>query len=417
MSARPLFEVADVFHKFGAQFLARHGATLLPEQRRVMRAIESCRTAALGGHVEACDACDHQRIAYNSCGNRHCPKCQSLERARWVEARCADLLPVPYFHVVFTLPSQIARLALQNKKVVYGILFAATAETLTSIAADPTHLGARIGILAVLHTWGQTLTHHPHLHCIVPGGGLSLDRSHWICSRKRFFVPVHVLSSRFRTLFLDMLKAAFRREDLTFHGQLAHLADPAVFGRFIASQRKLSWVVYAKRPFGGPEQVLKYLGRYTHRVAISNHRITHIGDKTVSIRSKDYKDHRREKLLTLTADEFIRRFLLHVLPSGFHRIRCYGFLANAHRATNLALIRRLLGVTEPPADRLAHCRTTAETVEVLNGAPADRCPKCHTGRIRIIERILRPPRFAAPTLNLPGLRAAPTPRSRLPDSS
>jgi hypothetical protein len=408
VSARPLFEVADVFRKFEAPFLARHGATLLPEQRRVMLAIESCRTAVLGGHVEACDACDHHRIAYNSCGNRHCPKCQSLERARWVEARSADLLPVPYFHVVFTIPEEVAHLALQNKKVVYGILFAATAETLISIAADPKHLGAHIGLLAVLHTWGQTLTHHPHLHCIVPGGGLSPDRSTWISCRKGFFVHVKVLSRRFRTLFLVNLKAAFRRGDLTFHGQLADLADPALFARFIARQRKLKWVVYAKSTFGGPEQVLKYLGRYTHRVAISNHRITNISDSHVSFRWKDYKDRGREKIMTLTADDFMGRFLLHVLPSGFHRIRCYGFLANACRAKSLALIRQLLGVTDPPANRLEHCRTAAEALEVLTGASVDRCPKCKSGRMRIIERIPRPDAFAPPPpLNEPWLLTAP----------
>lgn len=395
MSRRPPFEVADVFHRFAADYIAKYGATLLPEQRHVMRAIECCRTAALGGHVEACDACDHLRIAYNSCGNRHCPKCQSLERARWVEARSADLLPVPYFHVVFTLPSEIAHLALQNKTVVYGILFAATAKTLTMIAADPKHLGARIGLLAILHTWGQTLTHHPHLHCIVPGGGLSADRSRWIrCRSKRFFVSVRVLSRLFRRLFLEELEASFRRGKLVFHGQLAHLADPEVFGRFIVSQRNLRWVVYAKRPFGGPGRVLKYLGRYTHRVAISNHRITNISDSTVTIRWKDYNDHDCEKLMTLTVDEFIRRFLLHVLPSGFHRIRCFGFLANSCRAASLALIRRLLGVTVPPANRLEHCRTAAETLEVLTGDSIDRCPNCQSGRMRIVETIPRP-RFAS----------------------
>lgn len=409
MSARPLFEVADVFHRFGADYRTRHGATLLPDQRRVMLAIESCRTSALGGHVEACDACDHHRIAYNSCGNRHCPKCQSLERVRWVEARSADLLPTHYFHVVFTLPEEIAHLALQNKKVVYGILFAATAKTLTSIASDPKHLGAHIGLLAVLHTWGQTLTHHPHLHCIVPGGGLSPDRSRWIRCRKRFFVHVHVLSDRFRTLFLEELKAAFRRGDLVFHGQLSHLADPSLFARFVASQRRLRWIVYAKRPFGSPDRVLKYLGRYTHRVAISNHRITHISDSHVSIRWQDYKDHGSEKIMTLTVDEFIRRFLLHVLPSGFHRIRCYGFLANACRAANLDIIRRLLGVTDPPINRLEHCRTANEILEVLTGHPIDRCPKCHTGRMRIVEIIPDTSRFASSFPTVPSLLAEPRP--------
>lgn len=401
MSARPRFEVADVFQRFGAQFLACFAASLLPEQRRVMQAIESCRTSALGGHVEACDACDHRRNAYNSCANRHCPKCQSLERVRWVEARSADLLPTHYFHVVFTLPEQVAHLALQNKRVVYGILFAATAETLISIASDPKHLGARIGLLAVLHTWGQTLTHHPHLHCIVPGGGLSPDRSHWIRCRKRFFVPVRVLSWRFRTLFLEKLKAAFHRGDLVFHGQLSPLTDPSLFARFVARQRSLKWVVYAKRPFGSPDRVLKYLGRYTHRVAISNHRITDISDSHVSIRWKDYSDHGREKILTLTVDEFIRRFLLHVLPSSFHRIRSYGFLANSCRAANLDIIRRMLGVAVPPINRLEHCRTANDILEVLTGHPIDRCPKCHNGRMLIIEIIPSPSRFASQFLTLP----------------
>jgi len=415
VSARPLFEVADVFHRFGADYRTRHDATLLPEQRRVMLAIENCRTSALGGHVEACDACDHRRIAYNSCGNRHCPKCQSLERVRWVEARSADLLPTHYFHVVFTLPAEVAHLALQNKRVVYGILFAATAETLTSIASDPRHLGARIGLLAVLHTWGQTLTHHPHLHCIVPGGGLSPDRSRWIRCRRGFFVPVKVLSRRFRTVFLEMLNAAFRHGDLVFHGLLSDLADPAIFARFISRQRSLKWVVYAKRSFGSPERVLKYLGRYTHRVAISNHRITNISDSHVSIRWKDYNDHGREKILTLTIDEFIRRFLLHVLPSGFHRIRCYGFLANACRAKSLVIIRRLLVVTDPPANRLEHCRTTNDILEVLSGDAADRCPRCHTGRMRIIEIIPRLPRFASLFPNVTSPLADP--QSVLLDSS
>ena len=415
MSARPRFEVADVFHKFGAQFLARFGASLLPVQRRVMRAIESCRTAALGGHVEACDACGHRRNAYNSCANRHCPKCQSLERVRWVEARSADLLPTHYFHVVFTLPEEIAHLALQNKRVVYGILFAATAETLFSIASDPKHLGARIGLLAVLHTWGQTLTHHPHLHCIVPGGGLSADRSRWIRCRKRFFLPVKVLSWRFRTLFLDMLTAAFRRGDLSFHGQLSHLADPALFARFVARQSNLKWVVYAKRTFGSPERVLKYLGRYTHRVAISNHRITDISDSHVSFRWRDYNDHGSEKIMTITVDEFIRRFLLHVLPSGFHRIRSYGLLANSCRAANLDLIRRLLGVTVPPTNRLEHCRTANQILEVLTGLPTDRCPKCLNGRMRIIEIIPSLSRSAASCLTVPSQLAEPQ-RIRL-DSS
>ena len=394
MTPRPPHEVADVFRQYGASFRASHGAALLPEQRRVMRAIESCRTAALGGHVEACDACHLKRTAYNSCGDRHCPKCQSLERARWLEARQADLLPVPYFHVVFTIPAEVASIALQNKRALYGILFAATAETLTTIAADPRHLGARIGFLTVLHTWGQNLLHHPHIHSIIPGGGLSADRLRWIPSRKRFFLPVRVLSKLFRRLFLEKLDAAFRRGDLGFHGQLAHLADPSTFAALLADLRRPRWVVYAKPPFGGPKQVLAYLGRYTHRVAIANHRIVGIDDGAVTFRWKDYRDGER-KLMTLDAPEFIRRFLLHTLPTGFHRIRSYGILANAHRADNLTVARRLLGVIEPPTNRLEHCRTAAETVEVLTGVSLDRCPRCTTGRMHVIELIPKPQRFAA----------------------
>jgi len=316
-------EVADVFRRHGAEYRQAHAGTLGRAQLRVMRAIELCRTAALGGHVEQCDACAHRRVAYNSCRNRHCPKCQALARALWLEARKADLLPVPYFHVVFTLPEPIAAIALQNKRVVYDILFRSTAATLRTIAADPRHLGAEIGFVAVLHTWGQTLQHHPHLHCIVPGGGLAPDGQHWVACRPGFFLPVRVLSSLFRRLFLESLDQAFQAGELVFRGSLIDLNDAKCFAEHLRAARGIDWVIYAKRPFGGPEQVLDYLGRYTHRVAIANSRLTGIGDSTVSFDWKDYRHHDRRKVMTLDAHEFIRRFLLHVLPDGFQRIRHY----------------------------------------------------------------------------------------------
>ena len=288
-----------------------------------MSAIERCRTAALGGHVEQCDACGHQRIAFNSCRDRHCPKCQSLTRAQWLEDRRAELLPVEYFHVVFTLPQEIAAIAYQNKAMVYDLLFRATAETLRAIAADPKHLGAEIGFIAILHTWGQNLLHHPHLHCVVPGGGLSPDGQHWIACRPGFFLPVRVLSRLFRRRFLTMLQQAFAAGSLTFHNALAKLTDPRAFARYLAPTARAEWVVYAKPPFGGPQRVLEYLGRYTHRVAIANSRLLAMDERSVTFRWKDYraKGKTRHKAMTLSPQEFMRRFLLHVLPGGFHRIR------------------------------------------------------------------------------------------------
>src|SRR6266700_1554781 len=324
--SRPALEVADIFRQHGPAFRTTHA--LSPEQRRVMRAIEACRTSVLGGHLDQCDACGFQRVSYNSCRNRHCPKCQSLAKARWLEARLADLLPVPYFHVVFTLPEQLASVALQNKRVVYNILFSAVAETLRTLAADPKHLGAEIGFLAVLHTWGQTLVHHPHLHCVVPGGGLALDGSHWRSCHKGFFLSVNVLARLFRRLFLQALARAHEKGKLTFHGTSACLAEPLAFNRLLKSLRAREWWVYAKRPFGGPEQVLAYLGRYTHRVAIANSRLLSLADSKVRFTWKDYRAGGKTKAMTLDADEFIRRFLLHTLPDSLHRIRHYGFLAN-----------------------------------------------------------------------------------------
>ena len=316
---RPPLEVADIFRRHGSGFRLTH--PLSPEQRRVMRAIEVCRTSVLGGHVDQCDACSYQRVSYNSCRNRHCPKCQSLAKARWLEARMADLLPVEYFHVVFTLPEQLASLALQNKRVVYNILFATAAETLRTIAADPKHLGAEIGFLSVLHTWGQTLRHHPHLHCVVPGGGLSPDGLRWVSCRQGFFLPVNVLARLFRRLFLAALAQAFENGKLTFHGTSACLAESHTFHRLLASLRAREWWVYAKPPFGGPEQVLAYLGRYTHRVAISNHRLLKLENGQVTFRWKDYARGNQQRSMTLKTNEFIRRFLLHVLPRGFQRLR------------------------------------------------------------------------------------------------
>jgi hypothetical protein len=370
-------EVADIFRRHGDAYRRTHDGHLGRVERRVMSAIELCRTAALGGHIEACSDCGLVRCAYNSCRNRHCPKCQGQARADWLAARQAEVLPVPYFHVVFTLPAPVAEIAFHNKETVYAILFRAAAETLTTIAADPKHLGAEIGLVAVLHTWGQALHHHPHIHCVVPGGGPSLDGTRWIGCRPGFFLPVRVLSRLFRRLFLDQLRAAFEAGELGFFGDLAGLAEPAAFSLRLGELRRVDWVVYAKPPFGGPEQVLAYLGRYTHRVAIANARLIGMTDDEVAFRWKDYRHHSKSKVMTLDAHEFIRRFLLHTLPDGFHRIRHYGFLANGHRAEKLALCRRLLNVpppnpVDPPADMAA----------VL--LPVDRCPCCGGAMITLV---------------------------------
>jgi Putative transposase/Transposase zinc-binding domain len=337
-------ELADIFRRHGEAYRQAHAGHLGRTERRIMGAIQACRTAALGGHVERCTDCGLIRVAYNSCRNRHCPKCQGPARAAWLAERQAELLPVPYFHVVFTLPASAAEIAFQNKAVVYAILFKAAAETLSTIAADPRHLGAEIGFIGVLHTWGQTLQHHPHVHCLVPGGGVSLDGTHWVSCRPGFFLPVPVLSRLFRRLFLEKLGAAYERGKLEFFAGLTGLADPAVFARRLAQLRRREWVVYAKRPFAGPEAVLAYLGRYTHRVAIANSRLVALAGGEVSFRWRDYRHHNKNKVMTIAADEFIRRFLLHALPDGFHRIRHYGFLANRRRADKLALCRQLLDV-------------------------------------------------------------------------
>ena len=381
-------EVADIFRQAGPSYRQEHAAALSRGQRCVMSAIERCRTAALGGHIEECDECGHQRIAYNSCRNRHCPKCQSLVRAQWLEDRQADLLPVGYFHVVFTLPKQIAAIAYQNKAVVYEILFQATAETLRTIAADPKHLGAEIGFITILHTWGQNLLHHPHLHCVVPGGGLSADGERWVSCRPKFFLSVKVLSRLFRRLFLARLKAAFATGQLRFFNSLEPLQAPRAFARYLAPLRRAEWVVYAKPPFGGPEHVLEYLGRYTHRVAISNNRLIGFVDGKVSFRWKDYRDESRQKVMHLDGDEFIRRFLLHVLPHGFQRIRHYGLLANRHRAAKLARCRQLLSAPVPAAKLTDATEDYRDRYEILTGKSLRDCPHCGRGHMVCIETFL-----------------------------
>src|SRR5471030_1206547 len=379
----PALEVADVFRRHGEAFRQARDGHLGGVERRVMGAITVCRTAALGGHVEQCDDCGTTRIAYNSCRNRHCPKCQGLARAQWLAQRQAELLPVPYFHVVFTLPAPVGAIAFQNKAAVYAILFRAAAETLTTIAADPKHLGAQIGVSAVLHTWGQTLQHHPHIHCVVPGGGPSLDGTRWVACRPGFFLPVRVLSRLFRRLFLDELSLAFEAGDLGFFGDLANLAEHTAFNRRLRELRRVEWVVYAKPPFGGPAQVLAYLGRYTHRVAIANSRLVSVTDDAVAFRWKDYRHHGKSKVMTLSANEFIRRFLLHTLPDGFHRIRHYGFLANRRRAEKLALCRTLLVVADA-----AMPDGIDEERHQFADHPHDLCPCCG-GRMEPIGAIPR----------------------------
>ena len=351
--------------------------------------------AALGGHLERCGDCGHQRVAYNSCRNRNCPKCQGLARAQWLKDRQAELLDVPYFHVVFTVPHEIAVIGFQNQTVIYDILFRAASETLRTIAADPVHLGAEIGFLAVLHTWGQNLMHHPHLHCLVPGGGIAPNGESWIPCRPRFFLPVRVLSRLFRGLFLHYLEKAFAAGELNFFSAHRHLHEPAAFRRHLAPVRDTEWVVYAKRPFAGPEQVLDYVGRYTHRVAISNNRLVSIDNGKVRFRWKDYRDGNRQKTMTLAAEEFIRRFLIHVLPDGFHRIRYYGFLGNCHRARKLALCRDLLRMapaapSDPPSD-------LRDQVVALIGQSLRVCPLCHTGIMVVTGCIVQP------IICLPGL--------------
>jgi hypothetical protein len=389
--SRPALEVADIFRaarygEGGAAWRAANAGHLSLGQLKVMAAIEHCRTAALGGHVAACQDCGHIHVAYNSCRNRHCPKCQGAAARDWLAARQAELLPLPYYHVVFTLPAEIARIAYHNKAKVYAILFRAASKTLLTIAADPKHLGAKIGITAVLHTWGSAMTHHPHVHCIVPGGGLSPDNKEWIAGRPGFFLPVRVLSRLFRRLFLEKLMAAHRAGELKFFNHLAPLAEPEAFAALLAPLRKTEWVVYAKKPFAGPEAVLAYLSRYTHRVAIANSRLIAFDGKAVTFKWKDYraKAPDRQKLMTLEASEFIRRFLLHVLPRRFHRIRHTGLFANGNRAENLALARKLLKVPAAPEDADVQ-NQEADRDEQTCSQP---CPHC--GGIMIVIETFAP---------------------------
>ncbi len=368
---RPAFELAGIFRDYGERYCKAHRLTR--NQLRVMRAVEVCRTATLGGHVEKCSQCDHIRIAYNSCRNRHCPKCQNRERQKWLLDRQSELLPVEYFHVVFTLPEPVARIALHNRKAVCNILFQAASETLLTIARDPKHLGAEIGFFAILHTWGQNLLHHPHLHCVVPGGGLSPDHQHWISCRPGFFLPVRVLSRLFRRLFLEALEKAFRKRKLRLFGELKSLLEPAAFQRYLAPVREAEWVVYAKPPFGGPQQVVAYLGRYTHRTAISNPRILNVENGRVTFQWKDYrhKDKQKSRVMTIDADEFIRRILMHVQEPGFKRIRYCGFMASRRKKEKLALCRKLL----TPARNLL----PEPEAGTPNHAQSVPCPQCKTG--------------------------------------
>ena len=389
---RPALEVADIFRQHGADYRETH--QLSYDQLRVMRAIETCRTAVLGGHLEKCDGCDFTRNAYNSCRNRHCPKCQNTERAKWLAARKAELLPAEYFHVVFTLPEQIAEIAFYNKETVYGILFRATSETLLTVARDPKHLGAEIGFFAILHTWGQNLLHHPHVHCVVPGGGLSPDHERWISCLPGFFLPVKVLSRLFRRLFLEQLEDAFYRKQLRFPGSIGSLQDVFAFDELLCSHEDKEWVVYAKKPFGGPQRALEYLGRYTHRVAISNRRLLSLDDDRVAFQWKDYRSEHREKsrTMTLDVDEFQRRFLIHQLPAGFQRIRHYGYLANCHRREKLEHCRSILAAgVNGLLPQLEQCRQMMESL--TEPEPRHRCPRCESGtmvRIAVLEAIRWP---------------------------
>jgi hypothetical protein len=376
---RRKLEIADIFRAYGPAWRRTNAGHVSLSQLKVMSAIEACRTEALGGHVAACTKCDHQHIAYNSCKNRHCPKCQGPAARDWMAARAEDLLPVEYFHLVFTLPAEVARIAYWNKKAVYGLLFKASAQTVATIAADPKRMGARVGMTSVLHTWGSALTHHPHIHMIVPGGGLSPHGTRWIACKPGFFLHVRVLSRLFRRLFIEGLLALHRAGELGFFGNLTGLSDAQAFAAYLAPLRKTEWVVYAKPPFGGPEAVLAYLSRYTHRVAISNSRLISADAKTVAFRWKDYRIRNgdRQKVMRLDTDAFIRRFLIHTLPDGFHRIRHYGLLASARRKVNIANIRTLLG-----AEQAKH--EDPQTEEVIPLTLREPCPDCG-GEMRIVE--------------------------------
>jgi hypothetical protein len=375
--SRPPLEVADLIRTAGATFIERNRKWISWKHVKVLLAIARCRTAALGGHLDECTRCGHRAtISYNSCRNRHCPKCQTAAREQWIAARQRELLPTRYVHVVFTLPQRLAPLALQNKKVLYDLLFRASAETLLEVARDPRHLGAEIGFFTVLHTWSQKLRLHPHVHCVIPAGGLSLDHTHWVKSRDRFFLSIKVLRRVFRGKFVAALQQAFREGQLVFHGDLTLLAQPKIFAAWLRPLFRKDWVVYSKPPFGGPQYVLQYLGRYTHRVAISNHRLVSLSEEQVTFRWRDSAHNNEQRLMTLSLDEFLRRFLLHLLPKGFMRIRNFGFMANRRRATTLPLCFQLLGSAP---------QTEQGTSAAKDATPLWRCPKCG-GPMLVIER-------------------------------
>lgn len=380
----PTLEVADVIRAHGDEY--RKTQRLPRRQVKVLRALVSCRTAILGGHVDRCDSCGHERISYNSCRNRHCPKCGSLAKEKWLRQRERELLPVPYFHIVFTLPDDLNALALVNPTVLYSMLFQTAAETLLCLGRDQKHLGAEIGLIAVLHTWGQNLTCHPHVHCIVPGGGLSVDGSRWIGSRENYFIPVHALSQVFRGKFLASLKWAYRRGKLKCIGECEVLRNKEKFQQLLDRLYSKGWVVYAKQPFGGPEQVLAYLGRYTHRVAISNHRLVSMAKGKVSFRWRDYRDGSKEKVMTLEACEFIRRFLLHVLPDRFPKIRYYGLLSRKKRTKSLAQCRALLGMPDRTSEP-QYTKGWEDLLLEITGTDVRQCPKCHAGHMRMDHRL------------------------------
>src|SRR5947209_149388 len=377
--SRPPFEVADLVRTAGTRFIKRNGRWIGWTHIKVLLAIARCRTAALGGHIDECTRCGHRAtISYNSCRNRHCPKCQTGARERWLQARQRELLPSPYLHVVFTLPPQLASLALQNKKVVYGLLLRASAETLLEVARNPRHLGAEIGFFSVLHTWNQKLQLHPHVHCVVAAGGLSLDHTRWIRSRPRFFLPIPVLRRVFRGKFVAGLKRAFQHQQLNFSGDLSLLDQPKIFAAWLRPLFRKDWIVYCKPPFGGPEYVLQYLGRYTHRVAISNHRLISLANGQVTFRWRDSAHHNEQKVMTLSLDEFLRRFLLHLLPKGFVRIRHFGFLANRRRSTLQPLCLAALSTVSS--------ETQPETSTAQESQPLWRCHNCG-GPMAVIERL------------------------------
>jgi predicted RNA-binding Zn-ribbon protein involved in translation (DUF1610 family) len=392
--ARATLEVAHIFRHYGEAYRQTHRLPLAC--LRVMRAIEICRTAALGGHVDQCGHCDQQLVSYNSCRNRHCPKCGSLARARWLDQRLRELLPVEYFHVVFTIPAELNALVFHNQRLLYDLLFRVSMDVLSTIGRDRRHLGAETGFFGILHTWGQNLLFHPHIHYVVPGGGLSPDHDRWIACRPGFFLPVRVLSDLFRRRFLDALEKLFDNGQLEFFGAQGPWREPAAFHRFLTPLRDKDWVVYAKPPFGGPQQVLEYLGRYTHRVAISNDRLSSLQNGRVTFQWRDYRHPQRPRVLTIPAEEFIRRFLLHTLPDGFQRIRFGGFLANCHRSAKLACIRPLL--VARPSDLLPLPKDTAELLAWLTGAPAHVCPFCGIGQLVRVEN-LAPIRWRPPALD------------------